>query len=251
MSKRKLILFSPELPNCHCHDRIFKTQYETLTVSVEDEFLAKLSSEPADAAVICFCSARVEDVEHVLRFNALTGPIPVLTCTNTLNPEFIREATQGGVARFIVCDMDAEKIADIINSAIRDKELKEYFETLWPGSLQSSYYIRKLIDEIVHVFPHRMKVSEFAERLGIDRGWLHKLCKQAFGMPLTVILRHIWVYQALRMMQYTNLDNTEIALQLNYSEESSMSRDFRKELGLSPNEARQELTKNNTPKFLG
>ncbi len=44
------------------------------------------------------------------------------------------------------------------------------------------------------------------------------------------------------MMKHTNLDNTEIALQLNYSEETSMARDFRKEIGLSPTEARKRLT---------
>lgn len=43
-------------------------------------------------------------------------------------------------------------------------------------------------------------------------------------------------------MQKTTLDNVEIAQQLNYSEESSLARDFRKELGYSPTEARKRLT---------
>jgi AraC-like DNA-binding protein len=50
-------------------------------------------------------------------------------------------------------------------------------------------------------------------------------------------------------MKYTSLDNTEIALHLNYSEESSLARDFRKEFGFSPNEARQLLAKQ-TPREL-
>lgn len=44
------------------------------------------------------------------------------------------------------------------------------------------------------------------------------------------------------MMQYSSLDNQEIAMQLNYTEESSMARDFRKDLGYSPAEARLRLT---------
>jgi AraC-like DNA-binding protein len=44
-------------------------------------------------------------------------------------------------------------------------------------------------------------------------------------------------------MIYTALDNSDIAIRLNYSEESSMARDFRKELGLSPKETRRQLQK--------
>jgi AraC-like DNA-binding protein len=55
-------------------------------------------------------------------------------------------------------------------------------------------------------------------------------------------MRRIWIYQALRLMQLINFDNTEIALLLNYSEEGSMVRDFRKELGYTPTKARKLLT---------
>ena len=145
--------------------------------------------------------------------------------------------------------MEAWKIRDIIHNAIRDDGLKQYLQSRWSGSPALSLHIGKLIDEIVHVFPHRMQVREFAERLGIDRGWLHKLCTQAFGKPPTALLRHVWIHQALRMMQHTNLDNTDIAFQLCYSEESSMARDFHKELGYGPTEARQRLTRQ-TPEEL-
>jgi len=251
MSKHKIILFCLERSNCPYHDRIFNDEYELITANTEEEFFAYIHTVPADAAVICFCSACEEDVKNVLRLDALTGPVPLLTCSKTLNPEFIRKAAQRGAARFLVCDMGAEKIKAIINDAIRDNGLKEYVEERWPDSLESSPYTRKILDEIIHIFPHRMKVEEFAERLGIDRGWLHKLCKEAFGIPFTALLRSIWVHQALQMMQHTNLDNIDIAMQLDYSEESSMAREFRKELGCCPNEARLRLNEQSPKEILG
>lgn len=249
MAKRKLILYLKELPSCTCYSRIFNPEYETAVACTEEEFFANIHNLPADAAVVCFCSAREEDVENVMRLDALAGPLPVLTCSKTLNPDFIRKAAQRGAARFLMCNMKAEKIRDIIHDAIRDDGLKQYLQSRWPDGLTSSLYIHKLIDTIIYVFPHRMNVSEFAGRLGIDRGWLHKLCKRTFGKPLTALLRHVWVHQALRIMKHTNLDNTDIALQLCYSEESSMARDFHKELGYGPTEARQRLTRQ-TPEEL-
>lgn len=250
MPKHKLVLFSSELQNCPCYDRIFNSEYETSTANSEREFLNNIHRVHADAAVICFCSAREKDVEDLSRLNVLTGPLPVLTCSKTLNPEFIRKAAKRGAARFLVCNMEVEKIRDIIHDAIRDDGLREYLAWQWPNSLHSSPYIPKLIDEIIHVFPHRMEVRKFAMSLGIDRGWLYKLCRQAFGRSLTALLRSVWVHQALRMMQHTNLDNIDIALQLNYSDESSMAREFRKELGCSPNEARNRLGEHSPEELL-
>ena len=118
MSKRKLILFSPELPNCPGHNKIFIDEYEISIASTGEGFFANVQNVPADVAVVCFCSAREEDVVDVLRLEALAGPMPVLTCSKILSPEFIRKAAQRGAARFITCDMEADEIRDIIHDAI-------------------------------------------------------------------------------------------------------------------------------------
>lgn len=83
--------------------------------------------------------------------------------------------------------------------------------------------------------------DDIARPLGISRSWLQKLCRRIYHRTFKQLLRRIWVYHALRLMQHTNLDNGEIALQLNYSEASNLARDFRKELGCSPTAARLRL----------
>ncbi|MGH7595888.1 MAG: helix-turn-helix transcriptional regulator [bacterium] len=128
-----------------------------------------------------------------------------------------------------------------MDEAIPGGDLKAFLEACYPGSLPS-LHVRRMVDEIVHAFPHRITEPEMAKRLGISQRWLQKTCRQAFGKTYKHLLRRIWIHQALRLMQKTTLDNLEIAQQLNYSEESNMARDFRKELGYSPTEARKRLT---------
>lgn len=241
MSKQKIILFSTELADCPCHDDIFNTDYETLVTYSEEQFFAQLYDSPADAAVLCFCSAREEDVDILLRLDVLSGPVPVLTCSKSVNPEFVRKATIKGISRFMLCSAKPEENRQIVCEAILGHGLRQYIEFCWPASQKSSPYISKLIDEIIYTFPRHLQVREFAGRLGIDRVWLHRLCKDAFGVSLTRFLRRIRIHQALRMLQHTNLDNVSIAMQLDYSEESSMAREFRKELGYCPNKARKLL----------
>lgn len=249
-SKFKIILFSREITNCACYNKIFNGEFDTSVTDKENDFSDKIQNQRANAGIVCFCSAKEKDVDELLRLDALSGPMPILACSKTLNPDFIQLASKQGVNHFLFCQMAPEKIRTIINDLIRDGGVKEYLQSRWSSSQAASLHLHKLINEIVHTFPQRLKVQDFAIRLGIRRSWLHKLCHETFDMSLSSLLRHIRVHQALRIMQYTNLDNTEIAMQLNYSEESSMARDFRKELQYSPNEARKRLSKHNPAELL-
>jgi AraC-like DNA-binding protein len=245
----KLVVYSQELSGCPCFESVFNTEFHAEAADTAKRFVSKMKRFNPDAAVVCFCSAHEKDAEKLLQLDALSGPLPVLACSKTLSPDFIAAVAQQGVNRFLCCEWDKTKIATTIFEAIRRGAIKEFLETAHPGRLARSPHLRKMVDEIVHVFPNRLTEKELAQGLGISRSWLQKLCRSAFNSSFHRLLRRLWVYQALRLMQYTNLDNTEIALQLNYSEESSMARDFRKELHCSPKDARKILT-SHTPKEL-
>jgi AraC-like DNA-binding protein len=250
MPKPKLILYARELSTCSCYGTIFNHEFEMFITETEKEFLRKFRDINLDVAVLCYCFAEEKDVEELSRLQALTGPIPVLVCSKTYNPTFIRLAAQRGVNHFLLCDMGVEKIQQIILTAIRGNGLRSFLEFCCPGSLASSPYVGKMINEIVHAFPHRLTIKELSRRLGITDRRLQMVCQQAFGKTFTRLMRRIWVYQALNMMQNTNLDNTEISLQLNYSDENSLARIFRKELGYSPTEARKRLIKHSPEELL-
>lgn len=84
-----------------------------------------------------------------------------------------------------------------------------------------SPHVRRMITEIIQIFPNRISETEMAERLGMRQSWLQKICRKTFSISFQRLRRFIRLYKALRMMKHTNLDNTEIALQLNYSDESN------------------------------
>lgn len=250
MPKPRIVLFSGELRNCPCYDTIFNSDFETASAASETDFLASIRQKNADAAIVCLCSADKEGVDVLVRLHALSGPLPVLVCSRSLNPHFVQTAARQGVNRFLRCTMRREEIQDVLFEAIQQGGLREWLESCYPGSLDFSPCIRRLIDEIVHTFPHRVHENEMARRLGISQSWLQKLCRRAFRKSYTRLIRRIRVHQALRLMNRTALDNTEIALHLNYSEESSLARDFRKESGYTPSAARQLLARRSPEELL-
>lgn len=250
MPRPKLILYAQELATCPCHARVFNHEFEMVSTETAEDFLKKAKHVNADVAVLCFCSAEETDVEELSRLDTLTGPIPVLTCSKVHNPNFVRLAAQRGVDNFLYCDMGVDRIRQLILTTIRGSGLRSFLEFCCPGSFTSSPYVGKMIDEIVYAFPHGLKTSELSRRLGISTRRLQMICQQAFGKTFTHLMRRIWIFHALNLMKYTNLDNTEIALQLDYSDASSLARIFRKELGYNPGEARKRLIKSNPIELL-
>ena len=225
MAGPKVIVYSHELPDCPRYKVIF-ADYEIIITESEEEFSEKIRSLAADAAVVCFCSASEKDLADVLRLEAIAGVVPLIVCSKAAGADFKRQAAQQGFSRFFLCTRDADKIADQIYDLIHRGGIKEHIQKLWPGSFETSLYVGKLIDEIIHAFSYRPQVRELAQRLRVDRVWLYKLCKRAFDRTPCELVRHLWVYQALRLMQRTDFDNTDIAEQLDYSDESSLVRDF-------------------------
>jgi AraC-like DNA-binding protein len=242
MPKPRLIVYSQEISKCSCFEAVFNTGFEAETAETSKQLLDKIRTFRPDTAVVCFCSAHERDADELLKLDALTGPLRVLTCSRELTLDFVSAAARQGADCFLCCDWDRTRIETIVLEAIRRGQISVFLETLHPGGLSCSPHIGKMLEEITRAFPQRLGENELAQRLGLSVSWLQKLCRRAFNSNLVGLFRRIRVYQALRMMKYTRLDNTEIALQLNYTEETSMARDFRKVLRLNPKEARNRLT---------
>lgn len=127
--------------------------------------------------------------------------------------------------------------------------VKFYLESLIINKIEYSSYSDKLIDIIIGTFPKRTNENDISKELNISARYLQKICKECFNRNFNRLLRRIRVYIALCLMDKTSFEDKEISLNLDYSEVSSMRRDFMKELRYSPDEAR-ELLKTKIPKEL-
>jgi AraC-like DNA-binding protein len=241
MRKHVLLLYARDLSMCRSYSRIFDSEFELITTGTERDFLESLRTRMASAAVLCWCSSDDETMNDLERLEAFAGPIPIVVCLATYDPDFIRRAGERGVNHFLLCTMDVGDIRAYIHKTIRSGGLRSFLRACAHTDLDHSPYVSKIIREIVQVFPHRWRVRDLSQKLGISPRRLQMICREAFGKPFTQLTRCIWVYQALKLMQSTELSNGEIALRLDYSEETSFARAFRKELGFNPSEARRRL----------
>lgn len=241
MPKPKLLLYSQDLPSCPHYDVVFNHEFDLLATHREEEFLETVRTEEPDVVVLCSCASTQRDAESLTRLASITGPLPTLLCTKNYDPSFISAVARRGMNRFVQCEMAVDDVRSIIFAAIRGATLRPFLQSCCSDETRSNRLVSKLIDEIVHSFPRRLSAVEVSQRMGISTRRMQMICRESFGRTYTQIMRKLWVYHALLMMKSTNLDNAEISFQLGYSEESSLARLFRKELGFPPSDARQRL----------
>jgi AraC-like DNA-binding protein len=237
----KLLLYCPNKNGCRCFHELVEDKFKISVIPERSSFQKRLSRSKADAAVICLTTSE-KKLDQFRDAESFAGYMPVVSCTQYLEMDFVTEAVAKGVKRFIYSEMKPVEIFNVIIDAIKQNELKAFIEKKFPGCFKRSIYTKKIIDLIIKTFPQRINENEFSKELNISVRWLQKECKNAFAITYKKLLRIIWVYQAVRLLENTDFDNTYLAMQLNYKELSSMDRDFRKVLNLSPNKVRKKLS---------
>ena len=117
----------------------------------------------------------------------------------------------------------------------------EFIEAEFPSFLDNNSHAEEIKNIVIRSFQKDVSEDDISKELGITKRWLQKILKNNLGITFKRLLRILRIYAALKLLCETNLDNYDIALKLNYTEESNMARDFRKELHICPAEARKRL----------
>lgn len=110
------------------------------------------------------------------------------------------------------------------------------FKTTGRGPLLVKRFYR-LVEENI---PKNLSVNQYADLLAVTPNHLTQTLKLLTGKTSNDIIKEKQVLEIKRLLAHTNLNVTEIADQLNFSDQSYFSKFFKRETGLSPNAYRTE-----------
>lgn len=97
--------------------------------------------------------------------------------------------------------------------------------------------VLKVIHKQYDDFP---KVSALADRLGCTRGHLHTVFRRDVGMSPSDYIARVRIKRACEQLRAGESSVTDIALDLDFANSQHFSRTFRKYLGLTPSEYRNQ-----------
>lgn len=245
----KLIVYGDEIRNCTRAHKIFNCNFDCYNISRKENLIDAIEQNLADVCILCSCHSKKEDIDKLSYINEIVAPLPVVICINDANPEFIVEGVKRGLMNFIMCNKSKDEIRNKLLRIVESDGIRQLLRN-YLNSNKYSPYTNSILTEIIHSLPDQLQLSDLADRVGVSDRWLQVVFKKIFSLTFTQLKHKIIVYQALNLMKYSQLDNIEIAIKVGYSDENSMSRLFRKELGHSPTNIRRKITETTPEKIL-
>jgi AraC family transcriptional regulator, transcriptional activator of pobA len=114
--------------------------------------------------------------------------------------------------------------------------LNRKFILAYPSSRkkQLNRYVNRFI-QLVDVNHHQYRtVDHYAQQLNITSGHLNTLVKDHFGINAKRYILNKNIFEAQRMLRYTNYSIDEIAYRLNYENTTYFIRIFKGHIGMTP-----------------
>ena len=88
--------------------------------------------------------------------------------------------------------------------------------------------------DLMHDEPGPRSLSDLAARIGLHPIYVARAFRARFGCAVGDYVRRLRVERARRLLHHTLLSLSEVAVQSGYSDQSHMTRDFRRTFGQSP-----------------
>jgi AraC family transcriptional regulator len=111
--------------------------------------------------------------------------------------------------------------------------LAELHRTAEPAPERRNLWLLRARD-LLHDEPGPATLGSLAQRIGMHPVYIARAFRGRYGCSVGEYARHLRVERARRLLHHTRQSLAEIALQAGYSDQSHLTRDFRRAFGLSP-----------------
>lgn len=176
-------------------------------------------------------------------FHSVTRQNPPLVLTNTDDNSFLKNLFVRGsnyVKNHSATDEIIRSLLDLILLTCAQLYPKEY--GVIPNN-KGHITVKKFMLLIEENYQQNLKVNDYADMLSITANHLTQLVKQITGKTTNEILQEKNILEIKRQLLYTNLTVTEIASQMNFADQSYLTKYFKKCTGLTPIQFRSESMK--------
>ncbi len=106
-----------------------------------------------------------------------------------------------------------------------------------------SFKIRKLEQLVENHYVKMKEPRQYADLMNLSPSYLNSICKQALGKTLTDIISDRIILEAKRLFSYTDLNVSQVANRLNFTDASYFIRFFKKHTSLTPEQFKETLNR--------
>lgn len=125
------------------------------------------------------------------------------------------------------------------------EEMNEWLEKTVTSLLQQEYHSSSLVKRVKKYvlanYYRELSLTEIAESMGVNPNYLSRAFSKEYGDNLVSYINYVRVQAATNLLKDTNLKNYEIAEKVGYQNVEHFSRIFKKMMGKTPGEYRNNV----------
>jgi AraC family transcriptional activator of pobA len=174
-------------------------------------------------------------------FHSVTRQNPPLYLANANDNRFLKTLFERGCLE--VKNNNEETIRSLLDLILLTcNQLYPNENGVFPNN-KGHILAKKFLQLIEENYQKNLKVNDYADMLAITANHLTQIVKQTTGKTTIEILQEKNILEIKRLLLYTNLNVTEIASQLNFTDQSYFTKYFKKCTGQTPLDFRKEMVK--------
>jgi AraC family transcriptional activator of pobA len=135
-------------------------------------------------------------------------------------------------------DAAPELISSILDLILLYCKSIYHQEKISPKMKKGKLLVKKFKQLIEEKYEDNMQVKDYSSLLAVTPNHLNETVKNLMGRTASDLINEKMIIEIKKMLLYTDFSITEIADQLNFSDQSYFSRFFKNQTGLSPKEFR-------------
>jgi AraC family transcriptional activator of pobA len=112
--------------------------------------------------------------------------------------------------------------------------------SLNPAMKKGRWMVKKFKQLIEEQYKENLSVKDYAEMLSITPNHLNETVKSIMGRTASDLIDEKMIIEIKKLLLHTDLTVSEVAYELNFSDQSYFSKFFKKYTGVSPSEFRNE-----------
>lgn len=174
--------------------------------------------------------------------------------------DYAQTAIRLGVSRFLLKPSNMDEIEEALkamtdelkkrnilpaqNEKTKQENIMEKEEDIKAESTASSFIVKNALRYIENNYPHKLTLSDVAEKTYVSQWHLSKLLNKHMGQNFSEILNNVRIKEAKKLLKDPSLRIGDIAEAVGFVDMAHFSRVFKKTLGISANEYRNSISMN-------
>lgn len=200
---------------------------------------------------IDICMPEMTGLQLIAAMKSEFSDMEITILTGFRDFEYAQQAIRLGVTRFLLKPSNMEELEEAISTMCENLKHKNILpdaeteglseEAQEHESTASSFIVKNAMHYIRENYTQKLTLSDVAEKTYVSQWHLSKLLNRHIGQSFSEILNNVRIEQAKKLLEDPSLRIGDVADAVGFMDMAHFSRVFKKQVGISANEYRNQV----------